>query len=181
MRQVTKCHRINKYKEWEYTKMKMEFEDLQEELLNIQSIKVQIRKAILIICKFGRTPFTLSLSYELIWGPGKICCLFSVKTLLNLVDTIVREAENDLQPKLYPTTSSLSIESRVLALVDLLNTIEMVPKFNGINEIPYWYPFCGTSTYIRFLYTLYMYRFFVNEGVLSQVHYIVAISAASIF
>lgn len=39
MKQVTKYHRINKYKEWEYKRMKMECEDLEEKLNNITGIK----------------------------------------------------------------------------------------------------------------------------------------------
>ncbi|KAG8277267.1 hypothetical protein J6590_047141 [Homalodisca vitripennis] len=42
MKQVTKFHRINKYKEWEYKKMRMECEDLAEKLSNIESIKVTL-------------------------------------------------------------------------------------------------------------------------------------------
>ncbi|XP_046658844.1 cilia- and flagella-associated protein 43 isoform X2 [Homalodisca vitripennis] len=42
MKQVTKFHRINKYKEWEYKKMRMECEDLAEKLNNIESIKVTL-------------------------------------------------------------------------------------------------------------------------------------------
>lgn len=40
MKQVTKYHRINKFKEWEYRKLRMECEDLEEKLSNIQGIKV---------------------------------------------------------------------------------------------------------------------------------------------
>ncbi|XP_054281216.1 cilia- and flagella-associated protein 43 [Macrosteles quadrilineatus] len=42
MKQVTKYHRINKYKEWEFRKMKMECEDLEDKLNNIESIKVTL-------------------------------------------------------------------------------------------------------------------------------------------
>lgn len=48
MQRATNLHRSIIIKEWEHKKLKMEIEDLQDHLLNLQSMKVKI-KGLLIV------------------------------------------------------------------------------------------------------------------------------------
>jgi len=48
MQRATNLHRSIINKEWEHKKLKMEIEDLQDHLINLQSMKVEV-KALLIV------------------------------------------------------------------------------------------------------------------------------------
>jgi hypothetical protein len=48
MQRATNLHRSIIIREWEYKKLKMEIEDLQDHLTNLQSMKVEV-KALLIV------------------------------------------------------------------------------------------------------------------------------------